>query len=94
MKRGVKVRYQKAGSTPSSRQKRSQGLTEASQESRLTPLARYVAENEDSGIPVWVLVEQFQELDCMHLRTRISANSPSAQFITCDDCGKTTRVEK
>jgi len=94
MRRNVKVRYQKAGSTPSSRQKRSQSVLEASQESRLSPLARYIAENEESGIPIPVLVEQFQELDCMHVRTRISANSPSAQFITCDDCGKTTKVEK
>lgn len=92
MRRKVTTRYQKAGSTPSARQRGAQSL--AGPSPGLSPLARYIAENEVSGIPVYELVQQFQDYDCEHSRIRVSANSPSAQFLTCEDCGRTTKVEK
>jgi hypothetical protein len=96
VRRRTRTSYQRAGSSPGSRQSGSQSLTGRDFQSHLSPLARYIAENEDSGIPIPELVEQFQELDCEHPadRQRVSANSPTAKFITCDMCGKTTKVMK
>lgn len=94
MRRRVKTSYRKAGSSPSARQNRSQELSAGiSEGSRLSPLARYIAENEDSGIPVQELVEQFRELDCEHRDTRVIAISHLRQVLVCDGCGKAMTVE-
>lgn len=95
MRRRVKTSYQRARSSPGSRHTRSQSVTEGvSESSHLSPLARYIAENEGSGIPVPELVEQFRELDCEHRETRVIANSPFRQLLACEGCGKTITVEK
>lgn len=94
MRKKVRTTYQRAGSSPSKRQKGSERPTEAISESHLSPLARYIEENEGNGIPVSELVEQFRELDCEHRNEFVLAQSNTKRVLRCEDCGRTVTVEK
>lgn len=97
MRRRVKTTYQQAGSTPSSRQRRSHKRTDSisgAVDHQSTPLARYIAENEDSGISVSELMEQFQELDCEHKGQSVLASTAEKKIVKCEDCGKVTTIIK
>lgn len=53
----------------------------------LSRLAAYIAENESSGIPVWELVEQFQEYDCNHEDRPIVLSKGEWVWTLCQECG-------
>jgi hypothetical protein len=95
--RSVKTTYRKAGSTPSARQKPAQSVTEGISKnngSPLAPLARYISENEGTGIPISELTEQFRELDCEHLSQQVMWENSKAKFLGCNACGQITEVAK
>lgn len=93
--RKTKVSYVKAGRTPSKRtHKRKQTLEEFHESfipptkvpHGLSPLARYLSENEDSGLTVEELIEQFQEYDCEH-REKTKIVTGHKEILTCSECG-------
>jgi hypothetical protein len=59
----------------------------------MSPLSRYLSENEGSGVSIPELVEQFRELDCEH-RFIAVAGTATKTFLRCDGCGKTFTKEK
>jgi len=57
-----------------------------------SPLARYLYENADSGLPVHELVEQFQEYDCKHeWGDEPIGTTEQEQVFQCRECGLTKK---
>lgn len=54
----------------------------------LSPLARYVEDNIDSGVPVPELIWQFQEYDCEHNSHGVLAKGKSYIYWCCENCGR------
>ena len=54
----------------------------------LTPLAKYLTDNEDSGLTVQELIEQFQEYDCTHPKWEVLASSITYLIRRCEACHK------
>jgi predicted Zn-dependent protease len=52
-----------------------------------SPLARYLAQEADSGLSVFELVQQFQEYDCEHSWGEPIASTEEKNFFVCDECG-------
>jgi len=95
--RSVKTTYKKAGSTPSSRQKAAQSVTEGIPRVRtspLSPLTRYITENEGTGISTSELIEQFRELDCDHATRHVISESNTKKTIACISCGQMETIFK
>jgi len=88
--RSVKTTYRKAGSSPSTRQRPVQsvpgGISTSS--SPLAPLARYISENEGTGISIQELTEQFRELDCEHERQHVIWENSKVKVWACLCCGQ------
>ena len=86
----VKTSYGKARRTPS---KRGMGQAFTRTPQGNSPLARYIEENRETGIPVPELIQQFQEYDCDHPENlqQIVAQGSGYRFIRCERCH---RVEK
>ena len=89
-KKNVKVTYGKASSTPSTR------LPKPPRYEMRTPQAasslhKYVQENEESGLPVSELIQQFQEYDCEHQEWEQISWTPRYVEYRCVSCSK---VEK
>jgi hypothetical protein len=57
----------------------------------LSPLAKYVEENMDSGLPVSELIWQFQEYDCEHVEVSVLAAGQHAAYDCCQNCGRITK---
>lgn len=57
----------------------------------LSPLAKYLHENEDSGLTAQELIEQFQEYDCRHPEWDVLASSLTYLIRKCRSCGKQER---
>lgn len=49
-------------------------------------MARYIVENEDSGLTVQELIEQFQEYDCVH-QEKSKVITGHKEIHTCVECG-------
>lgn len=62
----VRVSYGRATATPSQRTSPKPPRYEMRTPEPASPLHRYIAENEDSGLSLQELIEQFQEYDCSH----------------------------
>lgn len=92
----VKTSYRKAKTTPSGRSPRTHPsfFPVLKTPHGLSPLARYVEENSESGISVWELIEQFQEFDCNHERELETGRSPRKSSYSCPDCGRVRTEEK
>jgi hypothetical protein len=60
----------------------------------LSPLAQYVEDNLESGLPVTELVEQFQEYDCEHFTIELVAEDRRGKFRLCVECGLVIRAVK
>jgi hypothetical protein len=102
----AQVIYTKAGRTPSERPRPKDAsevfnpisqatvdrawLTPSRKPKGLSPLAQYLAENEDSEVSIEELILQFQEYDCVH-REQVIATTSLTVTISCFECG---RVEK
>lgn len=93
--RRVKIQYTKAGRTPSKRPRKQKETLEEFHESYipplksphgLSPMARYLMENEDSGLTTQELIEQFQEYDCSHLE-KSKVITGHKEITTCVECG-------
>lgn len=91
----LNVRYEKAKRTPSKRQQQRRITLEEFHESwipplkepqGLSPLARYIYENQDSGLEVQELIEQFQEYDCSHSEKN-KIITGHKEIFTCVECG-------
>jgi hypothetical protein len=54
----------------------------------LSPLAKYLSDNEDSGLSTKELIEQFQEYDCSHPEWDVLASSLTYLIRKCKFCGK------
>jgi hypothetical protein len=80
----VTTSYRKAVPRPRSRSKTIPGLGEPK---GLSPLARYLRDNEDAGISAPELIQQFQDYDCEH-HWVVLASSVSYVIRQCPDCGK------
>lgn len=58
-------------------------------------LGRYLFENADSGLPVWELVQQFQEYDCEHEFGEEPLGSTLNEILfQCQECGVLERKRK
>jgi hypothetical protein len=85
----VTTSYTQARTTPSKRLAPRQSVqTEMKSPTGLTPMAKYIEENLDTGIPVTELIEQFQEYDCEHKHVTNLAVTAEKITTRCDDCGK------
>jgi hypothetical protein len=86
----VTTSYTKAARTPSKRI-RAKEIQRVPQGA--SPLATYIEENRDTGIPVSELIRQFQEYDCEHPQSQqeVMAAGSSYKFVRCAVC---QRVEK
>lgn len=87
--RKVKVSYVKAGSSPGQRKRgeiHPAHLPPMKQPKGLSPLARYLEENRDSGLTTQELIEQFQEYDCTHAE-KLHIVTGHKLITTCNDCG-------
>jgi len=85
----VTTRYQKAAKTPSKR--RPSKPVSVQTPSGLSPMAQYVEDNQDSGIPVLELIHQFQEYDCEHEKVEIVASSAETITERCVSCRRLAR---
>ena len=88
----VKLSYQRV-----ERKNRPRGRRKAQEATVYTirprsPLARYLHENADSGLPIHELVEQFQEYDCIHEWGEEPIGvTEQEQVFQCSECGLTKR---
>lgn len=60
----------------------------------LSPLAKYLHENEGEGLSTKELIEQFQEYDCSHPDWEVLASSLTYLIRKCRSCGKQERKFK
>lgn len=81
----VKVSYTKARTTPSERVKREETESAKPQKKKHT-LYSYIAENEESGLPVQELIHQFQEYDCDHKEEEVISATSKVQMLRCKSC--------
>lgn len=57
-----------------------------------SPLAQYLFENADSGLPIRELVEQFQEYDCSHeWGDEPIGVTEQQELFQCSECGLTKK---
>jgi hypothetical protein len=93
----VRVTFQKAGRSPSQR-KTVFEYGESNFTNGRNPLNVYLVENEDSGIPLSELVEQFQEYDCAHRMEEAAVwfNDPNrvTHEFRCAICGLVQKKTK
>lgn len=98
MRSNVKVSYRQAGTTPSRRERLEDVhpafISEAKKPKGLSPLALYIEDNRDSGIPIAELVEQFQEFDCEHTSDEEVSRTATEILFICADCGRVRHARK
>lgn len=91
----VKTTYRKAAVSPSERDPVHPAyLPELRAPTGLSPLATYLTENEDSGLSVLELIEQFQEYDCDHVDESVTARSSTKITFVCPACGRVRYAKK
>lgn len=59
----------------------------------LSPLAQYIEDNIDSGLPILELVEQFQEYDCGHISIELVVEDRYEKLNLCVECGLVIKVK-
>ena len=95
--RNVTTTYQRAGKSPGLRRPRAKHKLYVQivfpELHPLSPCALYIEENRESGIPVFELLEQFQEYDCEHLFEQI-AYSRHVTVLSCPLCGMVEKQER
>jgi hypothetical protein len=85
----VKITYTRAKVTPSRRARQEihpDHLPTTKEPKGLSPLARYVIENEGAGLTAEELIQQFQEYDCEH-REKSKIVTGHKEIFTCEECG-------
>lgn len=93
----VTTTYTKAKRTPSARRRETihpSFIPELKQPKGLSPLAQYVEDNRDTGIPVSELIEQFQDYDCEHEIEEEAGRSTTRISYSCLDCGRVRFQDK
>jgi hypothetical protein len=91
----VRVKFQKAGRSPSQRKKSEPHYADSViYFNGRNPLNRYIVENEDSGLSIAELTEQFQEFDCVHHMEHFATAFHTGEIVKeyrCAICYKTER---
>lgn len=88
----VKLSYQRVERKPRPRGRRKAQEGTVFQIRPRSPLATYLFENADSGLPVYELVEQFQEYDCKHdWGLEPLGVTEQEQLFQCSECGLTKK---
>lgn len=88
-KASVKTSFQRAATTPSDRVPKPREISDPKPKKKRKDLAAYVRENEDTGIPIPELIEQYQMYDCDHPpKQREIIATDAKRFTTrCNKCG-------
>jgi hypothetical protein len=93
----VTTSYRQAGKSPGLRRPRAKHKLYVTivfpELHALSPCARYIEDNLDSGLPVSELLEQFQEYDCEHLFEQI-AYCAHFTVLSCPLCGRVEKQER
>jgi hypothetical protein len=87
-KRKISTTYGKAATTPSRRKVIKPKPVEMRQPQAASPLHQYVQDNEESGLSVAELIQQFQEYDCEHREWEQISWSTSYLEFRCVGCRK------
>ena len=84
----VTEKYQRAGSSPSERVPAPKRIHDPRPRKKRKDLYGYVKENEDTGIPLKELIEQFQLYECEHpvKEQEVIANNASTLTKRCNCC--------
>jgi hypothetical protein len=96
-KNPVYVRFGKAAQTPSARHKKlpphsARAVVMRTPQPR-SALHKYIAENADSGLTEYELIEQFQEYDCDHTREYPVLTGAHKKVYRCEGCERLRTVE-